>query len=45
MNLDAKPRALEFRYRDWVVDWGTVDPNEHRFGWGPGTPVYMRPSE
>jgi hypothetical protein len=43
MNLDAKPGALEFRYEDWVVTWGRVDPREDGFGWGPQTPVYLGP--
>jgi len=43
MNLDAKPRGLEFRYKDWIVTWGRVDPNEDGFGWGPETPVYLSP--
>ena len=43
INLAAKPRALEFRYKDWMVNWGRVDPSAEDFGWGPETPVYMGP--
>ena len=45
MNLAAKPKSLEFRYEDWVVVWGSVDPNEDGFGWGAETPVYLGPRE
>jgi hypothetical protein len=41
MNLDGKPRFLEFRYKDWFVTWGRVDPDEDGFGWGPETLVYL----
>ncbi len=45
INLDTKPGSLEFRYKDWIVTWGCVDPNEDGFGWGPETPVYLGPRE
>ncbi|MBI1381978.1 MAG: hypothetical protein GC161_12935 [Planctomycetaceae bacterium] len=45
MNLDAKPQRLEFRYKDWVVVWGNVDPGAEGFGWGPETSVYLGPPQ
>lgn len=45
MDLDAKPGALEFRYEDWIVGWGRVDPNEFGYGWGSETAVQLRPPE
>lgn len=45
MDLSAKPSALEFRYRDWVVVWGEVDPSGDQFGWGPQTVVYLGPRD
>lgn len=45
MNLDTKPAGLDFRYEDWVVTWGSVDPGESGFEWGPETPVYMGPKQ
>ena len=45
MDLNAKPAALKFRYKDWGVIWGRVDPNEDGFGWGPETPVYLWPDQ
>jgi hypothetical protein len=45
MNLDAKPGALEFRYKDWIVTWGSIDPNDEHFGSTAETPVYMGPAK
>lgn len=44
MDLDAKPRSLEFRYEGWHVSWGRIDPEEDGFSWGPETPVYLSPN-
>ena len=41
LDLPARPRALEFRLPGWQVTWGSVDPGEENFAWGPQTPVYM----
>lgn len=45
MDLDAKPSRLEFRFDGWHVSWGSVDPAEDGFGWGPEDPVYLSPNK
>jgi hypothetical protein len=44
IDLDRKPDRLEFVREGLSVSWGTVDPADSKFGWGPETPVYLSPS-
>ena len=45
MNLDAKPKSLEFRYEGWHVSGGCVDPDEEGFSWGAEDLVYLSPDQ
>lgn len=44
LDLDKKPERLEFIRAGLRVSWGSVEPAEDGFGWGPETPVYMSPA-
>lgn len=45
IDLDARPTKLEFLRESWHVSWGSIDPAEQNFGWGPETPVYLSPND
>ncbi len=45
MQLDSRPNSLGFRLDGWHVSWGSIDPAQEDFGWGPETPVYLTPDE
>ncbi|MCZ6597114.1 MAG: hypothetical protein O7B99_05730, partial [Planctomycetota bacterium] len=45
IDVDFRPRSLEFRLAGWHVSSPRVDPEKEGFGWGPQTSVRLSPNE